>query len=272
MDFKDNRVSLLRRSKNRISRGPRLWLGATISAMPRSCQITMFPPRPITVLAILAFRECRKYKTNIFPLIWLHLSPPPPPVETDFYIDGLEGTCPQKLLKKRWLTIVVLCARIQEIPTYSLYGKQIPKVVFCGTIHYNLKARLHLDKNLLQKSLLLTNQCWPCVHEAQIARRPRRAVPSFSFFAFMTLKWQLWKRQKEEWVCKIISFFNSCSGMILYFNSRLESLESQIRRWTPYIAEYLVHLGTMICYRCWPLRINKSGQGQWQDRACASYT
>ena len=57
--------------------------------------------------------------------------------------------------------------------------------------------------------------------------------------------------------------------VLLIFNSRLESLESQIRTWMPYIAEYLVHLGTMICYRCWPLRINKSGQGQWQDRACA---
>ena len=192
--------------------------------------------------------------------------PSPAPCRDWFWHRWIGGYLPPKVVQKRWLTKVVLCARIQGIPSYPLYAKQIPKVVFCGTIHYNLKARLHLDKNLLQKSLLLTNQCWPCVHEAQIARRPGRAVRSFSFFAFMTLKWQLWKRQKEEWECKIISFFNSCSGMILYFNSRLESLESQIRRWTPYIAEYLVHLGTMICYRCWPLRINKSGQGQWQDR------
>ena len=93
-----------------------------------------------------------------------------------FWHRWIGGYLPPKVVQNR-------CARIQGIHTYSLYGKQILKVVFCGTIHYNLKARLHLDKNLLQKSLLLTNQCWPCVHEAQIARRPRRDVRSFSFFS-----------------------------------------------------------------------------------------
>ena len=161
----------------------------------------MFPPRPITVLAILACGESKKYKTNIFPLIRLHLSPPPPPVETDFDINGLEGTCPPKVVQKR-------CARIQGIPTYSLYGKQILKVVFCGTIHYNLKARLHLDKNLLQKSLLLTNQCWPCVQEAQIARRPRRDVRSFSFFRLYDIKMAIMKAIDGGMGMKYHFFFN----------------------------------------------------------------
>ena len=175
MDFKDNRVLSLKRSKNRYQEDQDCdWAPQSVQCQ-EVARSPCFLPDPSQCWPSWPVENVKKYKTNIFPLIRLHLSPPPPPVETDFDINGLEGTCPPKVVQKR-------CARIQGIPTYSLYGKQILKVVFCGTIHYNLKARLHLDKNLLQKSLLLTNQCWPCVHEAQIARRPGRAVRSFSFF------------------------------------------------------------------------------------------
>ena len=161
----------------------------------------MFPPRPITVLAILACGECKKIQNKYFSINLIASVPSFASCRDWFWHRWIGGYLPPKVVQNR-------CARIQGIDTYSLYGKQILKVVFCGTIHYNLKARLHLDENLLQKSLLLTNQCWPCVHEAQIARRPRRDVRSFSFFRLYDIKMAIMKAIDGGMGMKYHFFFN----------------------------------------------------------------